>query len=207
MDEITITFVGLVINTTFDVEKRADLAVPTFPPVFTMYIVAPYLRSAEIVYHVDSVNQFYRIDYPGYSILQKYGFRYTFLTGAIITPEICYNTTAKDPLIKLPIFSRHVGNATMDDGVLTGIWVGISDPTSTPVWNEYWYFNPLTGVPHFFLDRKLFGAKITLFQDFVGDPNIFNEIPPLCIGMSIKQTTQPNLKETVRDRFKPRYSR
>jgi len=181
-----------LVNTTM-FQKRADLAVPTFPLAFTMYIVAPSIRSAEIVYYVDLANQYFRIDYPGYTLVQKYGVLYTYLTEVTLTPPICYNVTQSDPLIKLPVFSKRLGNATIDT-IQVAIWAGISDPLDLPLRYEYWYINPLTNVPHFFMDSNLLGAKVTLFESFIQNPNTFNSIPPVCNGSPILKSQLDALK-------------
>jgi len=181
-------------------EKRMELAVPTFPVSFTMYIVAPSLRSAEIIYYVDLVRQYYRIDYPGYTVLQRDGIRYTFLSETILKPPVCYNITTTDPLFNLPVFSRRLANVTVD-GIPTAIWQGISDPSNPPVFNEYWYWNTITNIPVFYIDRMYLGAQITLFESSISNPNIFNQIPSLCIGEPFKQQQILSSILSLREQF------
>jgi len=181
-------------------QKRMELAVPTFPVMFTMYIVAPALRSAEIIYYVDFSRQYFRIDYPGYSIIQRDGIRYTFLTEKFLSPAVCYNTTAVDLLIKLPTFSRRVANATIE-GIQTGIWLGVSDTQSIPVFNEYWYWDPLTNIPVFFVDRNYLGARITLFETWIKNPDTFNQMPTLCLGVPFSLENDYSSKLSLRKQF------
>jgi hypothetical protein len=181
------------------IQKRMPMAVPTFPIAFTMYFVAPSFRTAEIVYYVDSINQLFRIDYPGYVYIQQGNIRYNFLTDNLVKPPICQYFTTTDKLIRLPIFSRRVANVTVD-GVSAGVWQGVSDPNSLPVFNEYWYFNPLDGNPLFFLDSNYLGAKVTRFENFISNPGIFNDIPVDCESLDGAPQKQMMINKNMQER-------
>jgi len=160
--------------------NRGFLLGPSFPAGFTMYVNGFVIDSQVIekVFYYDAANQFVRIDYNGYTLLQRKTDVYRYSILPQLNPYPCEYYSAPTLVWAPPVLNDFILNVTFQGSPAT-VWQDYDH--YVPTQYQYWYFDQ-TNTPVYIIDSTMVGGKVMYFDRAVPPTGIF-DVPNFCFTL------------------------
>jgi len=161
-------------------KKRNVQFGPTFPVHFTMYINGFIIDSqfTEKVFFYDGMNKFVRLDFNGFTILQRGEDVYRFSILPELNPYPCEYYYTPAPVWVPPQFEDFLLNVTFQ-GTMASVWQAFDH--YVPTQYQYWYFDQ-TLTPVYVIDSTMVGGRVSYFDTRMPPAGVF-DIPNFCFTL------------------------